>query len=103
MTHEIVFSEDAEDDLFSIASFITENADRETADGFIGRLTGACRRLADFPRRGTPHPQFGADVRSIPFERRATIFYLVEAKRVTIIHIAHAGRDPDRLFNSPTE
>ncbi|MCA1749635.1 MAG: type II toxin-antitoxin system RelE/ParE family toxin [Sphingomonadales bacterium] len=94
MTHDVILSDDAEDDLFAIPSFIAEHADRDVADGFVGRLRDACLTLADFPKRGTPHPQFGAEVRSIPLQRRTTIFYRVEAETVTIIHIARIAPGP---------
>lgn len=53
-----------------------------------------------FPRRGTPRDEIMPGLRSIPFERRATIFYRVGEEEVEIVHILYRGRDIERAFAS---
>lgn len=77
MTHSVILSDDAEDDLFAIADWLAERADRQTANDFVDRIHKACLALADFPDRGTPHPGFGAEIRSIAYRRRTTLYYHV--------------------------
>jgi hypothetical protein len=39
-------------------------------------------------------------LRSIPFERRATIYYRAVGNAVEVIRILYRGRDADREFRS---
>ena len=43
--------------------------------------------------RGTSRDDVRQGLRSIPFRRRATIFYAIDGTVVTIVGIAYAGRD----------
>jgi toxin ParE1/3/4 len=90
---EVVLSREARDDLFAIHLWVAEEAGAATAEDYDARIRRACLSLAEFPRRGTPRPELGAGVRSIPFERQATIAYRVAGGAVEILSIAHRGRD----------
>jgi toxin ParE1/3/4 len=89
---------EAEDDLFEIYRYVAEHGGAERADGFDRRIRAACEKLADFPNRGTPRNPLEPGLRSIPFERRATIYYRVAEATVEIVRIVYRGRDADRLF-----
>jgi toxin ParE1/3/4 len=49
--------------------------------------------LADFPQRGTRRNDLLPGLRTIGFERRATIAFRVPRTRVEIVTIAYGGRD----------
>lgn len=100
MTREVRFSRQAEDDPFEIGLWIALQADRNRARNYVGRIEAACRRLADFPGRGTPHQELGAEIRSMSFERRATICYRLAEKAVEILHVLHRGRDATLRFDA---
>lgn len=98
MTHRVRLSDDAEDDLFELAIWIGEQADRDTARLFVARIREACDRLTIFPNRGTPRGEILAGLRSISFEKRTTIFYAVNDDEVVILHVLHGGRDTGLAF-----
>lgn len=81
-------------DLKEIADWIGDRADEDVGEGYVRRIEAHCHRLRDFPRRGRPRDEFGPGVRSIAFERRATILYRIEGDEVIILSIVYAGREP---------
>ncbi len=100
MAAEVAVSQQARDDLFSIYIWVAEAADLAVADGYDARLRKACLSLADVPHRGTPHEELAPGLRSIPFERRATIFYRVTDEHVEIVRVLPKGRDTRRAFDA---
>jgi toxin ParE1/3/4 len=100
VAREVRFLEEAEDDLFATYLFIADRDGDERAGAIDGRLRAACEKLADFPNRGTPHDELEPGLRSVPFERWATIYYRVTSETVDIVHIAYAGRDATGIFKT---
>lgn len=98
MALEVRFSEEAEEDLHETYVYIAERDGFERAEAVEKRLRIACQKLGDFPSRGSPRDELGPGLRSIPFERRATIYYRVTLENVDIMHIAWAGRDVSGIF-----
>jgi toxin ParE1/3/4 len=96
--HKVVLVPEALDDLRSIYDHVADAAGTDIADGYQSRIRTACLGLADFPGRGTPRDALAHGLRSIAFERRATIYYRVTGRTVEIVHVFHAGRDPERTF-----
>lgn len=99
MTYRIVLAPLAEDDLAQLRSWIVKEAGREVARSYLERVERKLDTLAAFPNRGTPRPDAGSGIRSIPFERRRVIFYRVDADIVTILRVLDGARDLARLFN----
>lgn len=79
-------------DLERIGDWVAANAGAAVALAYLGRIEALCAGLAEFPRRGTPRDDLGAEVRTLSFEGRATIAYRIEADSVLILGIFHAGR-----------
>ncbi len=98
MALEVRALPEAEDDLFGIYRYVAEYGGAERADGYDKRIRAACEKLADFPNRGTPRDRLEPGLRSIPFERRATIYYRVTEATVEIVRILYRGRDAEGLF-----
>ena len=98
MAFEVRILPDAEDDLFEIYAYVAEHGGAERADAYDLRIRAACRKLADFPNRGTPRNPLEPGLRSIPFERRATIYYRVAGRVVEIVRILRRGLDADWEF-----
>jgi toxin ParE1/3/4 len=98
MAFEVRLSQEATDDLFEIWLHIARDSGGERADAVEARLRRSCLKLTEFPRRGTPHDELEPGLRTIPFERRATIAYRVVGRTVEITRIYYAGRDPGREF-----
>lgn len=100
MAYEVIFSDEALADLQSIFDYIADAADFDTAVIHDARIRTVCMRLELFPRRGTPHPEIRPGLRTIFFERRASIAYEVEDDAVRIIQILYAGRERSASFQS---
>lgn len=83
----------AERQLQEIERHIAAEAGGAIASNYIRALLDRCQSLCEFPMRGTSRDDVRQGLRSIPFRRRATIFYAIEGTVVTIVGIAYAGRD----------
>jgi toxin ParE1/3/4 len=91
---EVYFRPAAEADLVGLYEYIAETAgSTRIAVGYIDRIEAACMALADFPERGTRRDDILPGLRTVGFERRATIAFRVLRKRVEIVTIAYGGRD----------
>ena len=100
MAAEVVYLPSAGADLASIYDWLSDLSDPGHAFAYVDRIQTACEGLAGLPGRGTPHDDLEPGLRSIPFERRATIYYRVAEDRVEIVRILHAGRDAEREFGA---
>lgn len=69
MRLELTFGDEAERDLQERLTWITEQAGREVARAYIGRIRAACETLLDRPNGGTPQRKWGEKFRSVSFER----------------------------------
>lgn len=100
MELDLVYLPSAEADLASIYDWLAGVSSPDRAFGYVGRIQAACRSLTDFPHRGSPRDELEPGLRSIPFERRAAIYYRVAGETVEIVRILHAGRDSHREFRA---
>jgi toxin ParE1/3/4 len=98
MAFEVRFSQDATDDLFEIWLHIAHDSGAGRADAVEGRLRASCLKLSHFPGRGSAHDELEPELRSIPFERRATIYDRIARGSVEIVRVRYAGRDAGRVF-----
>ena len=98
MQARVVYAPAALDDLDAILDWIDKRAGPQVATRYVDRLHAACDKLTLFSKRGTPREALGAGIRSVAFERRATIFYRIEADVVRIVHVLHRGRDVEQAF-----
>ena len=103
MTLRLVYQQAARTDLLEIYDWIADRAGAATALAYASRIVAACERLTSFPRRGTPRDDLLPGLRTVIFERRATIAYQTDAKCVRIIGIFQHGRDPARALADKDE
>lgn len=94
-----IITPDAEMDLELIQDHIALDSERQ-AEKFLERLPAEFGRLAAMPRMGRGHPDFGADVRSIPL-RPYIIYYQPLADGVEILRVIHGARDLRKAFGDP--
>ncbi len=86
-------------DLDAIARWLaSDGASTRAVRAYIGRIRSRYGRIGLAPLGGGVREEFGRAVRSVPFERTATIYYRVEADRVLILRILRRGRDVSRPF-----
>ncbi len=93
MAHEVIFLDEASEDLITLAAYIAGQSSETIADRYLDRLYAACMALQHFPNRGTKRDDILPGLRTIGFERRATIAFRVLKTRVEIVTIAYGGRD----------
>jgi toxin ParE1/3/4 len=96
VAHKVVFRDEAVADLTALYDYIAHNNSPEIAIRYIRRIEEACMRLATFPESGRRRDDILPGLRTIGFERRATIAFRVLKTRVEIVTIAYGGRDFER-------
>jgi toxin ParE1/3/4 len=93
VARSVVFREEAENDLTELALYIAGQSGAVVANRYLDRIYAACAELAHFPQRGRRRDDLLPGLRTIGFERRATIAFRVLKTRVEIVTIAYGGRD----------
>jgi toxin ParE1/3/4 len=73
--YEVSFRPRAEADLLGLYGYIAEEAGTAVAGAYIDRIEAACLALATFPERGTRRDYIRLGLRTMGFERRATIAF----------------------------
>jgi toxin ParE1/3/4 len=73
--YDVGFRPQAEADLFGLYHHIAEQAGHAVAGGYIGRIEAVCLALETYPERGTRHDMVLPGLRTMGFERRATIVF----------------------------
>ena len=99
MVRRVVLRPDARADLKSIFDWVEQSAGPEQATEYLGRIRLHYIGLNDFPNRGTDRSELWPGLRTLAFERRATIAYVVEKEAIVILRILHKGRDASRAFS----
>jgi toxin ParE1/3/4 len=97
-TFEISFRPAAEADLSGLYRHIAAEAGREIAGAYIDRIEAACMALQSFPERGTRRDDIRPGLRTMGFERRATIAFQVLKAEVVIVRIFYGGQDFERAL-----
>jgi toxin ParE1/3/4 len=95
----VVFAESARADLDDIFAWIADHAGLEVALAYTSRIERFCREMTPFPERGTVRNDLRRGLRTIRFERRATIAFTVRGEDVIILRILYAGRSLDLAFD----
>ena len=96
MARKVIFRDEAENDLTELALYIASHSGSVVANRYLDRIYAACAGLAHFPERGRRRDDILPGLRTIGFERRATIVFRVLKTRVEIVSIAYGGRDFER-------
>jgi len=93
VTHRVLFSPQANNDLRELYLYIAADAGRTRAMAYLARIETYCRGFANFPERGTKRDDLLPGLRVVGFERRVTIAFHVDADTVTFDRILYGGRD----------
>jgi toxin ParE1/3/4 len=99
----VSFRPQAEADLFALYRYIAEEAGLDVAGAYIDRIEATCMALETFPKRGTARDDIRPGLRTMGFERRATIVFQVMRTEVVIVRVFHGGRDYERALQTRTE
>jgi toxin ParE1/3/4 len=98
--YEVSFRPHAEADLFALYIYIARESGRAVAGAYIDRIEAACLALATFPKRGRQRDDIRPGLRTMRFERRATIAFIVREAEVVIVRIFYGGQDYERVLRS---
>ncbi len=92
MKHRVVLSDSAVNDITEIFDYILAEAGERIARDYVGRMRDFLQRLDLFPHRGTLIDS-ESNLRTVGYERRATIVFRVEHAQVIILRVFHRGRN----------
>lgn len=84
---------EAESDLQGLYDYIANKSGEERAGAYIQRIEEACLSLESFPERGSLRDGLRPGLRVVGFERRASIAFKIDGRRVVIFRILYGGRD----------
>jgi toxin ParE1/3/4 len=101
--YKVSFRPTAERDLLGLYRWIAEKAGLEVAGRYVDRLEAACMALEIAPERGTRRDDIRLGIRTVGFERRATIAFRVRKREVTILRIFYGGQDFERRLKGSPE
>lgn len=91
--YKVEFLRPAEEDLLALYESIATEAGIAVAGSYVERIEAACLSLQTSPLRGASREDVLPGLRTIGFERRATIVFRVRGSRVSIVRILYGGRD----------
>ncbi len=103
MNFRVRFQPLAEADLFALYDYIAHDSGPEAAERYIDRIEAACLALERFPRRGTQRNDIRPGLRTMGFERRATIVFQIRARDVLIVRVLYGGRDIESGWEASEE
>jgi toxin ParE1/3/4 len=103
MSHQILKTPQAVDDLLEIASFIAAD-NLDAAERFLDAAEAAFAQLAALPSIGAPVPfasllTQGVRVWRVEGFERYLIFYVASKHSIQVIRILHTARDFPTIFN----
>ena len=101
--YRVGFRPKAETDLFGLYRYIAEHSGEVVAGAFIDRIEAACLALETFPARGRRRDDIRPGLRTVGFERRATIVFQVLRRDVIIVRIFYGGQEYERALRGGIE
>lgn len=91
MARRLLLRPRARDDLSRIYDYIADFAGAASAARVTVQIEAHCRKLLEWPRRGTPHPELRQGLRTVPCGK-AVIAYRVEGQVVEVVRIRYGGQ-----------
>ena len=102
-SYRVRFAEEALADLARIFADLLPVAGEPLARDFVGRLEGACLKLATFPERGSLRAGIRPGLRIIGYRRQASIAFVVTDAEVLILRVFRRGADTEALLAENAE
>ena len=97
--HKVAYSEAASGDIEGIFKWVHDaSLDPFVAERFVQRIRKKCDSIADLPHSGRPRNDLMPGLRTMAFERKAVIAYVVTDGRVEITNVFYGGRDFEALY-----
>ena len=93
MTHRVVFSPEAEDQLAELYRYIATAASPGIAERYVNAIIDYCETLNTFPLRGAKRDDIRPDLRITNYKGRTIIAFAVDERQVSIIGVFYGGQD----------
>ena len=103
MTHRVIFSPEAEEQLVSLYKFIAAAASPTIAAGYTEAIVNYCESLAMFPMRGTVRSDVRPGLRVTHYKKRAVIAFSVDQEHVSILGVFYGGQDYESVLHEDPE
>lgn len=99
MKYRVVYRPLADDDLVAIYSFVAEK-NPASAIALIHQIRAQCATLETMAERAPLRERLGSGIRIFVIDRKVTVAYRIEDKRIEIMRVFYAGQNiPERLDN----
>jgi toxin ParE1/3/4 len=98
VSHTVVFTPEAQDDLFDLYDYIADHSSSTRALRYIERIEKTCMSLKSLPARGTLREDLRPGLRVMGFEHRVLIAFQVNSGSVAILRILYGGRSVELAF-----
>ncbi len=96
---DVIFTPRAERQIDDLHRYIAERSGFESrADGYIQRIVDFCLGLPVAPLRGAARDDILPGLRTVGFERRVTVAFMVLSDRILIEGIFYGGRQVEGEF-----
>ncbi|MGE0332366.1 MAG: type II toxin-antitoxin system RelE/ParE family toxin [Ramlibacter sp.] len=103
MTHRVVFSPEAEEQLVALYHYISAASSPDRAMRYTEAIIGCCESLRTFPHRGTRRDDVRSGLRITHYKKRTVIAFAVDADRVSIIGVFYGGQDYETILHEDPE
>lgn len=103
MSHRVVFSPEAADQLLHLYTYIARAASPSVAARYTEAIVAYCESLNVFPHRGVQRDDIRPGLRITHYRKRAVIAFAVDAEQVSILGIYYGGRDYESLLRVESE
>lgn len=95
----VVFSPEARAELLELYDWVANAASPEISMAYVERIEQFLSGFEVGPERGTRRDDIRPGLRTVGFERRLTVAFVVR-EQVTILRISYAGRDWEGALGS---
>jgi plasmid stabilization system protein ParE len=103
MTHRVIFSPEAEEQLVALYNFIAASASPKIAAEYTEAIVSCCESLATFPMRGTTRNDVRPGLRVTNYKKRAVIAFAVNSDQVSILGVFYGGQDYESFLQEDPE
>ncbi len=98
MSHRVVFSPEALEQLAELYRYIAQAASPSVALAYTEAIVSYCESLNLFPLRGTRRDDVRPGLRLTNYKKRTVIAFDVDSEVVSIIGIFYGGQDHESLL-----
>ncbi len=99
MSHSVIFSPEALEQLVELFQFIAHSGSPVIATGYTEAIVSYCEGLATFPHRGTKRDDVRPGLRMTNYKKRTVIAFEMGDKSVTILGIFYGGQDYESILD----